>query len=312
MGHPAGSGASPHDRPQDASVGLEPAAPDSAGSATLPVHSTDPAAPVAAGAPGAPARMSPLSRPWVQRALTWGLLLVLWEWFARSVGPFFFPTLASVAQGFAELFREGTLLLVAQSFQQMLLGFALAVAVGVPLGLLIGSFRVVDWFIGPYVKILFVTSLVAVLPFIILLFGTGFRFRVAVVFLFSIFYIIINSANGVRSVDANILEMARSFSAGRAKVFFAITMPGTLPFIVAGMRLGLGQAVQGMIIAELWVTIGTGRKLVTLGLDRELGEFFALAVVIVVVGTLLTHLLLVAQQRLSPWSVDIASTVKGG
>lgn len=312
MNRPAGYGASPERGSRDDGIGLEPAVPDAAGSATLPVHSADPAAVVVTRPAAASSRPPLLSRPWVQRTLTWGLLLVLWEWFARSAGPFFFPSLASVAQGFAELLREGTLLLVAQSFQQMLLGFALAALVGVPLGLLIGSFRPVEWFIGPYVNILFVTSLAAVLPFIILLFGTGFEFRVAVVFLFSIFYVIINSANGVRSVDANVLEMARAFSAGRAKVFFAITMPGTLPFIVAGMRLGLGQAVQGMIIAELWVTIGTGRKLVTLGLDRELGEFFALAAVIVLGGTLLTQLLLVAQKRLSPWSVDIASTVKGG
>lgn len=251
-------------------------------------------------------------RAWFQRVVTWGALLVLWEWFARSVGPFFFPSLASVGEGFVVLFQEGTLLLVAQSFQQMLVGFGLAVLVGVPLGLLIGTFRTVEWFLGPYVNILFVTSLAAVLPFIILAFGTGFEFRVAVVFLFSIFYIIINPANGVRSIDADVVEMARSFNAGPVRTFFAITLPGTLPFIVAGLRLGLGQAVQGMIIAELWVTIGTGRKLVTLGLDRELGEFFALAAVIVLVGTILTHLLLVMQERLSPWSVDVASTVKGG
>ena len=295
-------------RPGD-EIGPEPAAPDAVGSATTPSHASGGAAVPAPGSFGSPPL---LKRAWVQRVLTWGFLLVLWEWFARSVGPFFFPSLASVAQGYVELFNEGTLLLVAQSFQQMLLGFGLAVVVGVPLGLLIGSFRLVEWFLGPYVNILFVTSLAAVLPFIILLFGTGFQFRVAVVFLFSIFYIIINPANGVRSIDPDIREMARSFNAGPVRTFFSVTLPGTLPFIVAGLRLGLGQAVQGMIIAELWVTIGTGRKLVTLGLDRHLGEFFALASVIVIVGTLLTHMLLVTQERLSPWSVDVGATVRGG
>src|SRR5690606_7289143 len=130
----------------------------------------------------------------------------------NAVGPFFFPGLADVAQGFATVFQEGTLGLVATSFQQMLAGFALAALVGVPLGLLIGSFKTVEWFLGPYVNILFVTSLAAVLPFLIILFGTGFQFRVAVVFLFSIFYIIINPANGVRSIDKNVTEMASSFN----------------------------------------------------------------------------------------------------
>jgi ABC-type nitrate/sulfonate/bicarbonate transport system permease component len=206
---------------------------------------------------------------------------------------------------------NGSLRLVAESFQQMLLGFGIAVLIGVPTGLLMGSFRTVEFLLGPYVNALFVTSLAALLPFIILIFGTGFEFRVAVVVLFSIFYVTINPANGVRSIDPALVEMGRSFNISAVKQFFAITLPGTLPFIIAGLRLGLGQAVQGMIIAELWVTIGTGRKLTTLGLDRNLGEFFALAAVIVVVGTALTQLLMLAQRRLSPWSVDVAASVKG-
>lgn len=250
-------------------------------------------------------------RAWFQRTVVWGGLLVLWQLFANAVGPFFFPGLNDVVAGFVQVFQDGSLLLVAASFQQMLVGFGLAALVGVPAGLLIGSFKTVEWFLGPYINILFVTSLAAVLPFLIIIFGTGFQFRVAVVFLFSIFYIVINPANGVRSIDRNITEMATSFNAGRIRQFFGITLPGTLPFIIVGLRLGMGQAIQGMIIAELWVTLGTGRKLITLGLDRHLGEFFALSAVVVVVGTILTQLLMVMQKVLSPWSVDVASTVKG-
>lgn len=266
------------------------------------------------GPPAVPDRRglgNPLQNAWVQRVLFWGVLLVLWEMFARSVGPFFFPSLGDVATGYVEVLRDGNLLLVATSFQQMLVGFGLAAVIGVPLGLLIGTFRTVEWFLGPYVNILFVTSLAAILPFLILVFGTGFQFRVAVVFLFSFFYVVINPADGVRAVDPSLVEMSRSFNASEVKRFFAVTLPGTLPFIVAGLRLGLGQAIQGMIIAELWVTIGTGRELTILGLDRQLGQFFALASVIVLVGTLMTQSLLLLQRWLSPWSVDVAASVKG-
>jgi NitT/TauT family transport system permease protein len=248
---------------------------------------------------------------WFQRTVTWGALLLLWEWFAYLVGPFFFPSLTETAKGFVYLVREGLLVGVAQSFEQMLLGFGVAALVGIPLGLLMGSFRWIDWLVGPYINALFVTSLAALIPFIILIFGTDFEFRVAVVFLFAIFYIVINPANGVRSIDRGVLEMGRSFSVPAWKRFVAITLPGTAPFIIAGLRLGLGQAVQGMIIAEIWVTLGTGRALVSLGLDRKLGEFFALAAVIVVIGTALTQLLLVAQRRLTPWSVDVQNSLKG-
>lgn len=251
------------------------------------------------------------SRAWFQRVVTYGVLLIAWEWFARSVGPFFFPSLGAVAQGAVEVLRDGSLLLVVDSFTQMLLGFGVAIVIGVPIGLLMGTFRPVEFLLGPYVNALFVTSLAALLPFIILVFGTGFEFRIAVVALFSIFYVTINPANGVRSIDPNLIEMARSFGVGRVRQFVSITLPGTMPFIIAGLRLGLGQAVQGMIIAELWITIGTGRKLTTLGLERNLGEFFALAAVIVVVGTLLTQALMLAERRFTPWSDDVAASVKG-
>lgn len=265
-----------------------------------------------ASRPAGPTERLPLqSRAWFQRVVTYSALLLLWEWFARSVGPFFFPSLADVARGALEVLRDGSLLLVADSFTQMLLGFGVAVAIGVPAGLLMGTFRPVEFLLGPYVNALFVTSLAALLPFIILVFGTGLKFRIAVVALFSVFYVTINPANGVRSIDANVLEMAKSFGVGRVRQFVSITLPGTLPFIISGLRLGLGQAVQGMIIAELWITIGTGRKLTTLGLERDLGQFFALAAVIVVIGTLMTQALMLAERRFTPWSDDVAASVKG-
>lgn len=259
-----------------------------------------------------PRRHSELEKVWsawkanatLQRVVTWGLLLVLWQLFALAVGPFFFPTLPRVLSGFGEVFTDGTLLTLAGSFRQMFVGFGLAVAVGVPLGLLIGSSRIAEWTLGLYVNALFVTSLSALLPFLILIFGVGLPFRAAVVFLFSVFYLIINPAAGVRSIPRELKEMEAAFTASRLKRFVSLMLPGTLPYILAGMRLGLGQAVQGMIIAELWVSVDTGRLLTALGLRRELGEFFALTLVIVIIGALMAHMLLVLQRRLAPWAQD--------
>lgn len=251
-------------------------------------------------------------RVWFQRTVTWGALLVLWEAFGQWQGSFFFPTVGDTLGGLVAVVREGTLATVAESFRQMFIGFGLATAIGVPTGLLIGSSRYAEWLLGPYVKALFVTSLAALLPFVILIFGTGFQFRVAIVFLFSIFYVIINPANGVRAIDPDIVAMARSFGISPVKRFVSITLPGTLPFIIAGLRLGLGQAVQGMIIAEIWITVGVGRRLVNLGLARDLGEFFALAAIVVIIGAALTQGLLWLQRLLSPWASSVESSLRGG
>jgi ABC-type nitrate/sulfonate/bicarbonate transport system permease component len=250
-------------------------------------------------------------RAWFQRAVVWGALLVAWQLFAMKVGAFFWPSLPAVARGALDSLADGTYLLVLTSFGQMLVGFGLATLVGIPIGLLMGQFKVIDFVIGPFVNALFVTSLVALLPFVILLFGTDFTFRVAVVFLFSVFYLIITPAAGVRAIDRGLNEMGSSFGVSTVRRLTAITLPGTLPYIITGLRLGIGQAVQGMIVAELWISLGTGRRLLNLGYARELGQFFATAAAVVVFGAALTGLLLIAQRRLTPWAQDVESAVTG-
>ncbi len=247
-------------------------------------------------------RLPKTSSVTLQRVVTWGLLLVLWEIFARNVGPFFFPTLGSVVVGFWEVLTDGSVLLLGRSLRQMFVGFFLAVIIGIPLGLLIGSSRIAQWTLGLYVNALFVTSLTALLPLLILVFGVGLGFRSATVFLFAVFYLIINPAAGVRSISPGVQEMGTAFGVSRWKRFSSIILPGTVPYIVAGLRLGLGQSVQGMIIAELWVSADTGRRLSALADARNLGEFFALTFVVVLLGVVLTNALLILERRLTPWA----------
>jgi NitT/TauT family transport system permease protein len=253
--------------------------------------------------PAAHARL--WDRPWFQRTVVWGGLVAGWQIIAAIEGSFFLPSIPDIARGVWTAVRDGDFASVVTSYRQMLIGFGLAVVIGVPLGILLGLSAVFRAAFGWIVDVLFVTSLVALLPFLILIAGTDLSFRVVVVFLFSIFYLIMNPAAGVRSVDPGLREMARSFRASRWKMARSVIAPNVLPFILAGMRLGMGQAIQGMIVAELWISAGTGRRLTALGLARELGEFFALVVVIVVIGVLLIQLLFWLQRRLTPWASEL-------
>lgn len=276
---------------------------------TLREHAGGPS-PVVEAAQRAP-KLPLRHRAWFQRTLVWGGLIVASQIFAMQVGPFFWPSVPDIVSGAVASFADGTYVMVLGSFAQMLVGFGLAVLVGVPLGLLMGQFRIVDFVVGPFVNALFVTSLVALLPFIILVFGTDFEFRVAVVFLFAVFYLIITPAAGVRAIDREINEMGTAFGVSPPRRLLSITLPGTLPYIITGLRLGIGQAVQGMVVAELWVTLGTGRRLLNLGYARELGQFFATAAAVVIIGAALTGLLLVAQRKFTPWAEDVESAVSG-
>lgn len=235
----------------------------------------------------------------------WGGLVIAWQLVAASQGPFFLPAVPDIVRGIGEAIRNGDFSGVVTSYRQMLIGFALAVLVGVPIGLLLGLSAVFRAAFGWIVDVLFVTSLVALLPFLILLAGTDFEFRVVVVFLFAFFYLVMNPAAGVRSVDPGLREMARSFRASRWRMARSVITPSVLPFILAGMRLGMGQAIQGMIVAELWISTGTGRRLTSLGLARKLGEFFALAAVIVILGVALIQVFVWMQKRLTPWASEL-------
>ena len=239
---------------------------------------------------------------WFQRLVVWGFLLLVWEILGVMVGPYTLPRFSQVLVSMFAAFTNGDMATLAGSLLQMFFGFSLAALVGVPVGLLIGASRVVDYILSIYVNALFVTSMEALLPFVIILVGTEFKFRVAVVFLFSIFYIIINTAAGVRAVDPNLLETAAAFCTPRLRVFRKIILPAALPYVIAGLRLGLGHSVKGMVIAELWIIVDTGKRLWDLGFARNLPEFFALAAWIVLFGALSSQLLIVVQERLTPWA----------
>jgi ABC-type nitrate/sulfonate/bicarbonate transport system permease component len=276
---------------------------------TLREQASGPAPVVEAATPAA--KLPLKHRAWFQRTLVWGGLVVASQLFAMQAGPFFWPSIPEIISGAVESLSDGTYIMVLNSFAQMFVGFGLAVVVGVPLGLLMGQFKSIDFVLGPFVNALFVTSLVALLPFIILVCGTDFTFRVAVVFLFAVFYLIITPAAGVRAIDREINEMGTAFGISAPRRLMSITLPGTLPYIITGLRLGIGQAVQGMVVAELWVTLGTGRRLMNLGYARELGQFFATAAAVVAVGAAMTGLLLYTQKRFTPWADDVESAVSG-
>ena len=243
-----------------------------------------------------------LRNRWVARLIVWGLLILGWELAARAKGPLFLPTPYATLRGIGKIASEGYVPTIARSLRQLFTGYLLAVIVGVPLGLLMGSIRAVDDFFAPYVNTLFIVSKEALLPLFIIVFGTRFTFRVAVVFLFAIFFIVMNTAAGVRSVDPRLVETARAFRVPRWQIFTKVVLPGSLAFVIAGLRLGLSTAIKGMVIAEIWVTVGIGLLLQNFGNFLRMDLFFALATIIITIGVISTSLLRLLENRLRPWT----------
>jgi NitT/TauT family transport system permease protein len=191
----------------------------------------------------------------------------------------------------------------------LLMGFGLAAAVGIPVGMAMGRSFVVDQVVGMYVRGLFVTSLAAVLPLLIIIFGVDLRFRIAVVFLFSVFFIVVNTAAGARAVPRQLMRTAEAFCISPLRRFSSIVLPSSLPYVIVGLRLGIANAFTGMVLAELWVSRGTGAVLEGLGRNRDLPPFFAMVLLVTLLAAFSAYGIRAAERRLMPWAKEVSAGV---
>ena len=236
---------------------------------------------------------------WIYRSLFWGALLVAWEMAAMKVGPRFLPTLESIAiDGVRGFFENGYLTPFLNSWLQLFIGFGVALVITIPLGVLVGWSRLPNVVLMPYANGLFVTPTAALLPLVILFVGTDLAFRVLVVLLFAFYYPLVNTAIGVRQTEGGLRDLASALCMGRFTAFRKVVIPAAVPFILVGVRLALAAAVQGMVIAELWVLTGIGEVLKNLAQFRRLSEFFAIVIMIVGVALLLTGLIRLVEVKL--------------
>ena len=131
------------------------------------------------------------------------------------------------------------------------LGFGAAAAVGITIGLVAGWFKHANYIVDPWLSALYATPDIALAPLIILVLGIGVASKVFVVFLTAVFVVAVNTLVGVRSTDARMFEVARSFGAGRGRIFRTVVLPSTIPFIMTGLRLASGRGLVGVVLAEL-------------------------------------------------------------
>jgi NitT/TauT family transport system permease protein len=161
------------------------------------------------------------------------ILAILWEIAGRTLGSILIPPLSKIAIAWLRLLISGKLLSnLVMSLGTLVAGFFLAVIVGIIMGLLMGRFREVEHFLDLYINALMSAPMTAFVPVLILWFGLGVESRIAVVFLFAVFVIIINTMTGVKQVDRTFLEMARSFGAKETEVFFRPPCPPLWPAFV--------------------------------------------------------------------------------
>ena len=221
---------------------------------------------------------------------------------ARS-GNLTMPKPADVLGESWELWTDGTMLRgLRESLTVLSLGFLLAAVTGVLGGIVLGGFRLVGRVFDPFVHALNATPSAAWIPLIIVWFGLFTEAKVVVVWNAAVFPILISTAAGIDQSDNDLVEMARSFGAKRLRVFWQVMLPNAIPTILSGLRIGAAVATVGTIIAELQMAqSGLGGMLSAAGNRFEMAKYFAVVLVLMVIGTLITGGLRLAEHRLWNW-----------
>ena len=232
------------------------------------------------------------------------LILVVWEIAGPFIDPIFFSYPSKIAAAFYELTASGDLpYYLGQSLQVMVLGLGCAIVVGIPLGVAMARVQKLDWALDLPLNALYATPTVALVPILVLWFGIYLKAKIIVVFLFAVFPVLINTYQGVRECDKNMLEVARSFRSSETGVWQDVLLPFALPYIAAGIRLAIGRGLVGMVIAEFYTTIsGLGFMITKYANVFEMDKTLVSVFVLMVLGVTLTSGLKRLERRIAPWS----------
>ncbi len=257
----------------------------------------------------APQAAAATATPWWERPALFrygfvALTLIVWEIVGPFISPIFFSYPSKIALAFYDLTVSGELpYFLSQSLEVMVYGLSIAVIVGIPLGIAMARFRRLDWALDLPINALYATPLVAVVPLLVLWFGIYLKAKIIVVFLFAVFPVLINTYQGVRECDKNMLEVARSFRSSERRMWQDVLLPFAVPYIIAGIRLAIGRGLIGMIIAEFYTTIsGLGFMITRYANVFEMDKVFVPVIVLMFLGVALTNMLKWVGRRFAPWS----------
>jgi NitT/TauT family transport system permease protein len=251
---------------------------------------------------------SPALLRWSLRLCSFAAFALIWQVAASRIHSLLFPSFTETVASLARLVATRQLWeALWVSHQAMLLGFAAAVAIGIATGLIMGRWPAADAFVDPYLTILLATPMSAVIPVVIITFGIGLFSRAAVVLLFSVVVIAVNTRAGLRTLDPAWLEMARSFGATERQLWRTVIVPGALPAILTGLQLGVGRALTGMVAVELLlVAVGIGRLISDFQGMFDAGAIYATVAVVVAEAVILLNALRWLERRFAPWAAQIA------
>ena len=231
-------------------------------------------------------------------------ILVAWELLSRFViPPRFLPPPSAIAVAFYDVTVTGELLRqLWQTASVLLVGFSLAIVTGIALGVAMGTFATLRRVLDPYVNAFNAMPTVALVQRVIIWLGLEFQAKVFLTWLVAVFPIVINSQIGVANVPPAFIETARAFGCDRWQTFRRVVLHAAVPFLIAGIRLGLGKALVGVVVAEMFTALaGLGYMVVLYGNTFRTAELFVPIVVLALLSIGITKMIYALERRVAPW-----------
>ena len=229
---------------------------------------------------------------------------MLWQLIGSLLRIPWLPPFSKVIVALVELTRSGEILAnLLVSLRTLAMGFAISLVVGLVVGVMMGLYRRVDQAIGIYVNALLFTPHLVFAPIFFAIFHLSDWTRIAVIVKYTVFVIIINTATAIRSADPSLLEMARSFGATKRQIFSRVLLPASMVILFAGIRLGMGRAVKGMINGEMFIAfVGLGGVVQKYGSQFDASKVLAITLVILTVALVMGGLVQTADRRMTRWA----------
>jgi ABC-type nitrate/sulfonate/bicarbonate transport system permease component len=234
-------------------------------------------------------------------ATTLVAFLTLWETVGHLTNPLFFAPVSEVAvQFWKQLVDPNHVLLngLVETLAILMPGFVIACILGVALGVLMGRSNLALQILDPYVTILYNTPRIALIPLLLLWLGVGDTLKIVIVVLAAIFPISVNVTAGIRDISAQFIEPARSMNASEGQLLRKVILPATFPYVMAGLKLGLGRALTTVIVAEFFVSLsGLGGILHAASTTYQMAKMFAPAIILAAVGIAIDGLLTYTERK---------------
>jgi taurine transport system permease protein len=244
---------------------------------------------------------------WAITCVSLVLVLGIWEGLGPHINPLFASYPSEIVRAFWKMMETGRLPAAFwSSMQPFLAGYFLAAVLGISAGLLLGRSRVLYAAFGIYVVAGYSMPLIALVPLLMIWFGLGFMVKMVIIFLLTFFPVCINTWVGVQAVPKTLVEVGTAFCAPQSQIMRQIVLPAVLPYIMAGLRLGIGKAVIAMVVAEFLTSIsGLGGVIVSSANSFQTAEMFVPIIVIMVLAVVLTNLVSYIEHKVAPWQSEL-------